>query len=112
MDLIEILWKQDVDLGFSLEMPESKSDKPGSADVQHSVSDPTTSVAVDDDDDDIEKLKTLKAINDDNIKVSTWNIWFNLIDDKYFIEKEEPENASEALDPWAGLNYTVDTETG
>lgn len=69
MDLIEILWKQDVDLGFSLEMPESKSDKPDSIDVESCGSDPTTSVAPDDD--DIEKLKTLKAINDDNIKVNS-----------------------------------------
>lgn len=74
MDLIEILWKQDVDLGFSLEMPETKSDKPESVDVQQSVSDPTTSVAVDDD--DVEKLKTLKAVNDDTIKVSWCSILF------------------------------------
>lgn len=68
MDLIEVLWKQDVDLGFSLDLPDPKLDKPESVDIQNSVSVPTTSVTVPAD--DIEKLKALKAVNDDTIKVS------------------------------------------
>lgn len=70
MDLIEVLWKQDVDLGFSLETAENKpeKEKPEAVEVEGSVPTPTTSLVVPDD--DIEKLKALKAVNDDTIKVS------------------------------------------
>ncbi|CAH1996815.1 unnamed protein product [Acanthoscelides obtectus] len=80
MDLIEVLWKQDVDLGFSVENAAPKPEKP---DVE--IENATHST------DDIEKLKTLQAINKDKDV------------------KEEPE---EDPDPWAGLDYTIDTETG
>jgi hypothetical protein len=86
MDLIEVLWKQDVDLGFSLDVANGKGDKP-EADLQNDS--PSSSISMEND--DVEKLKTLKAINEDSIK-------------------EEPEN--ELTDPWAGFNYTIDTETG
>lgn len=52
MDLIEVLWKQDVDLGFTLVEPTS----PDKTLEKES-------------DDDIEKLKALKAINATNEKV-------------------------------------------
>lgn len=71
MDLIEVLWKQDVDLGFSLELPEAKSnekpEKSESANDQTSESPGTASTYRED---DIEKLKALKEVNDDSVKVS------------------------------------------
>lgn len=68
MDLIEVLWKQDVDLGFSLEVPNTKpqNQKSEAAEAKNS-SEPTTSVSAADD--DKEKLKALKAINNENIQV-------------------------------------------
>ncbi|CAG9816572.1 unnamed protein product [Phaedon cochleariae] len=87
MDLIEVLWKQDVDLGFSMENAVHKSDK--DADIKIiDPNDPTTSI--NGKHDDLEKIKTLQAINKESVK-------------------EEPE---EIDDPWAGLDYTIDTETG
>lgn len=68
MDLIEVLWKQDVDLGFSLEIPNPKSPKTEVAEDGEPPGEPTTSLAVQND--DIEKLKALKAVNEENIKVS------------------------------------------
>lgn len=67
MDLIEVLWKQDVDLGFSLEVP-TKSQTSENVEKSNPISEATTSVGIFDD--DMEKLKTLKAVNEDNIKVS------------------------------------------
>lgn len=70
MDLIEVLWKQDVDLGFSLEVPGTKSQnqKSETPDKLNNTK-PTTSIGSHDD--DLEKLKTLKALNNENIKVSS-----------------------------------------
>nr|CAI5826843.1 unnamed protein product [Callosobruchus analis] len=62
MDLIEVLWKQDVDLGFSVENAAPKPDKPDVANENNT----------DTNTDDIEKLKTLQAINKDkDVKVDT-----------------------------------------
>ncbi|XP_076669139.1 NFE2 like bZIP transcription factor cap-n-collar isoform X3 [Andrena cerasifolii] len=80
MDLIEVLWKQDVDLGFTLVEPTATAKKA-------STSEKGT-------EDDIEKLKALEAINANNEKKET----------KEFEPQED--------DPWAGLPYTVDLETG
>lgn len=74
MDLIEVLWKQDVDLGFSLELPaetknsQKPADKPESADGESPESPGSASLTFPED--DIEKLKALKEVNDDNVKVS------------------------------------------
>lgn len=65
MDLIEVLWKQDVDLGFSVENATPKLEKLDPD--KSSAVDATTSVDLEND--DLEKLKTLKAINEDKIKV-------------------------------------------
>jgi len=54
MDLIEVLWKQDVDLGFTLVEPVSTK-KPSTSEKKSA--------------DEIEKLKTLEAINATNQKV-------------------------------------------
>ncbi|XP_017777366.1 PREDICTED: segmentation protein cap'n'collar-like isoform X2 [Nicrophorus vespilloides] len=83
MDLIEVLWKQDVDLGVPLEVGPTKPEKLD-PDLN---STPTTSK----EDGNLDDIKTLKEFNESSIKI-------------------EPE--SQDLDPWAGLNYTVDTETG
>ncbi|XP_076245895.1 NFE2 like bZIP transcription factor cap-n-collar isoform X2 [Calliopsis andreniformis] len=80
MDLIEVLWKQDVDLGFTLVEPTATTKKA-------STSEKGT-------EDDIEKLKALEAINSNNEK------------------KDTKEFESQENDPWAGLPYTVDLETG
>lgn len=74
MDLIEVLWKQDVDLGFSLELPEAKnaekSDKPSeSVDGQNPESPGTAAPTFPED--DTEKLKALKEVNNaTDVKVS------------------------------------------
>lgn len=50
MDLIEVLWKQDVDLGFTLVEPVTTPTKKPSTSEKQSA-------------DEIEKLKALEAIN-------------------------------------------------
>lgn len=86
MDLIEVLWKQDVDLGFTLTPPTAlvTGGAAGNAVAAKGGADSS---------DDLEKLKVLLEIKND--------------DDKKKDDKKEPEE-----DPWAGLSYTVDTETG
>nr|CAH7717554.1 unnamed protein product [Callosobruchus chinensis] len=60
MDLIEVLWKQDVDLGFSVENAAPKPEKPDAANENNA----------DTNTDEIEKLKALQAINKDtDVKV-------------------------------------------
>ncbi|KAK5639051.1 hypothetical protein RI129_011543 [Pyrocoelia pectoralis] len=89
MDLIEVLWKQDVDLGFSLQTSESTISAKPDAGYQQNSSSPATSTI---DEDEIEKLKTLKAVNQETIK--------------------EEVDANVEPEPWSDLNYTIDTETG
>lgn len=55
MDLIEVLWKQDVDLGFTLVEPAAPTKKPSTSEKESA--------------DEIEKLKALEAINATNQKV-------------------------------------------
>ncbi|XP_018371774.1 PREDICTED: segmentation protein cap'n'collar isoform X2 [Trachymyrmex cornetzi] len=81
MDLIEVLWKQDVDLGFTLVEPATAPTKKPSTSEKESA-------------DEIEKLKALEAINATYRKDDT--------------KESEPQED----DPWAGLPYTVDLETG
>ncbi|XP_076391759.1 NFE2 like bZIP transcription factor cap-n-collar isoform X2 [Megachile rotundata] len=81
MDLIEVLWKQDVDLGFTPLVESAASPKKASTSEKQT-------------DDEIEKLQALEAINANNEKKDTREF------------EEQPD------DPWAGLPYTVDLETG
>ncbi|XP_011341454.1 segmentation protein cap'n'collar isoform X2 [Ooceraea biroi] len=80
MDLIEVLWKQDVDLGFTLVESATPTKKSSTSEKESA--------------DEIEKLKALEAINATSQK-----------DDSKDSETQED-------DPWAGLPYTVDLETG
>ncbi|XP_014614458.1 PREDICTED: nuclear factor erythroid 2-related factor 1-like [Polistes canadensis] len=86
MDLIEVLWKQDVDLGFTLVEPTSTTSKKK-----------VTTSCEKESEDEIEKLKALEAINATNQK-----------DDPEGVEVKHQDDD----DPWAGRNYTVDLETG
>lgn len=63
MDLIEVLWKQDVDLGFTLVEPATAPTKKPSTSEKKSA-------------DEIEKLKTLEAINATNEKVRRYFLQF------------------------------------
>ncbi|XP_045783455.1 segmentation protein cap'n'collar-like isoform X3 [Maniola jurtina] len=88
MDLIEVLWKQDVDMGFSLEDPvqlegpqAKKVELEGQIDKELKLAE--------------EKLQKKKEETQNIEKVKA-----SLLE----TEKED--------DPWAGLSYTVDTETG
>ncbi|XP_049884051.1 endoplasmic reticulum membrane sensor NFE2L1-like isoform X1 [Pectinophora gossypiella] len=88
MDLIEVLWKQDVDMGFSIEDP-VHPEGPQAKKVEYA--------------DEIDK--ELRAAEE---KIQRKK------------EEEEIEQVKQTLlepdvkedDPWAGLSYTVDTETG
>lgn len=63
MDLIEVLWKQDVDLGFTLvEAPTTTTKKASTLEKES--------------DDEIEKLKALEAINGTNEKVCNITLIF------------------------------------
>ncbi|KAK9695215.1 bZIP Maf transcription factor [Popillia japonica] len=103
MELIEVLWKQDVDLGYAPDMsapPIEKSKQFEESAEAKPTETATTSLTIPTDD-DIEKLKALKDINNDK-------------DNEKFNDKpnEDNENKDEDADPWAGLKYTIDTETG
>ncbi|KAF7287804.1 NFE2 like bZIP transcription factor cap-n-collar isoform X2 [Rhynchophorus ferrugineus] len=86
MDLIEVLWKQDVDLGFSLEeaRQEEQQLKEKSTDLLKNDADPSTSLCIE------EKSKP----KDEKIK------------------EEKPDADAPEEDIWAGVDYTIDTETG
>uniref|UniRef100_U5EX80 Putative bzip transcription factor nrf1 n=1 Tax=Corethrella appendiculata TaxID=1370023 RepID=U5EX80_9DIPT len=96
MDLIEVLWKQDVDLGFTLNQvatgpqiikqdEKSQVNADGTAKLNSTDSESP---------DDIEKLKAL----------------LELKNDKNTGQEEDKNNEEE--DAWAGIPYTIDTETG
>lgn len=61
MDLIEVLWKQDVDLGFSLE---NATPKPEKLEIEKKDPDEPT-----DKSEDVDKYKTLQTLNENSIKV-------------------------------------------
>ncbi|XP_019764922.1 segmentation protein cap'n'collar isoform X2 [Dendroctonus ponderosae] len=92
MDLIEVLWKQDVDLGFSLELARQEEQLKEKTALETEAlktdCDPSTSLLSDEDD------EGLKADKDEKIK------------------EEEPESEPPEEDIWAGVDYTIDTETG
>lgn len=68
MDLIEVLWKQDVDLGFS---PENATPKPEKLEIDKKDPNENTEKS-----EDVEKLKALQAINEDSIKVGSYVLRF------------------------------------
>ncbi|XP_028169410.1 segmentation protein cap'n'collar-like isoform X2 [Ostrinia furnacalis] len=86
MDLIEVLWKQDVDMGFSLEDP-----------VQ------------------LEGPQATKVASDEIRKEPLTETMQKKKEEEESIEKVKASLLNEDVkedDPWAGLSYTVDTETG
>lgn len=88
MDLIEVLWKQDVDMGFSLEDPMQPEG-------------PTATKVLGDEIDKELKLAEEKIVKKNEEKAEIEKVKASLLDSEI---KED--------DPWAGLSYTVDTETG
>ncbi|XP_053676062.1 segmentation protein cap'n'collar [Anopheles nili] len=94
MDLIEVLWKQDVDLGFTLTNAALSTTSQGTG-----TSDPASATSIKcDSEDDLEKLKVLLEIKNDK----------NADNEKH----RDSADDSSLVDPWAGLSYTIDTETG
>ncbi|XP_048002661.1 segmentation protein cap'n'collar-like isoform X2 [Leguminivora glycinivorella] len=88
MDLIEVLWKQDVDMGFSLEDPIQPSAPHATKVELGDEIDKELKMA----EEKIQQKKEESAI--EKVKASLLN----------------PDDKED--DPWAGLSYTVDTETG
>ncbi|KAL3289414.1 hypothetical protein HHI36_022839 [Cryptolaemus montrouzieri] len=84
MNLIEILWKQDVDLGFSIDVNTNKAEDPKSA-LSTSA---TTSLQN-------EKVENIELVEKPQEKIT--------------VDEEEKKIDD---DPWKGVNYTIDTETG
>ncbi|XP_031620894.1 segmentation protein cap'n'collar isoform X2 [Contarinia nasturtii] len=78
-EIVEVLWKQDVDLGYTLAPVKAQSPK-----ESVNVSGPSFNT------EDNEKLKALQELKNDKHK------------------PEEPK----LDDEWAGINFTVDNETG
>lgn len=66
MDLIKVLWMQDVDLGVSLNAVAPLPEKPEKETNASLIQSASSSVSQED---DLEKLKTLKEINEGSIKV-------------------------------------------
>ncbi|XP_071451948.1 segmentation protein cap'n'collar [Hetaerina americana] len=86
MDLIEVLWKQDVDLGVPFDIFNNTRPEEGVG-----AASPLSRQS--DDEDEIEKLKALAEKLHDCPKI-------------------DEDSAEDFLGPWAGLPYTVDLETG
>uniref|UniRef100_A0A1A9VPY1 Uncharacterized protein n=1 Tax=Glossina austeni TaxID=7395 RepID=A0A1A9VPY1_GLOAU len=83
-EIVEVLWKQDVDLGYSLTSEQSSLNVPSSTSAKAANSD------------DIEKLKALEELKLDGTKYDTKNI----------------NNENDQLDDdWAGIPFTIDNET-
>uniref|UniRef100_A0A1B0A585 Uncharacterized protein n=1 Tax=Glossina pallidipes TaxID=7398 RepID=A0A1B0A585_GLOPL len=83
--MAKVLWKQDVDLGYSLTSEQSSLNVPSSTSAKAANSD------------DIEKLKALEELKLDGTKYDTKNI----------------NNENDQLDDdWAGIPFTIDNETG
>ncbi|RVE54908.1 hypothetical protein evm_000275 [Chilo suppressalis] len=87
MDLIEVLWKQDVDMGFCLEDP-VQMEGPQATKVTGEAMEKNEKLS-----ETIQKKKE-EAESIEKVKAS-------------LLDPEAKED-----DPWAGLSYTVDTETG
>ncbi|XP_050314139.1 segmentation protein cap'n'collar isoform X2 [Anthonomus grandis grandis] len=99
MDLIEILWKQDEDLGFSLEVARQEEQLKEKTALDPKLlkenCNPSTSLTTDGTivESTTDDSKELKVVKDE-------------------VKEEEPELEPPEEDIWAGINYTIDTETG
>ncbi|XP_049304194.1 segmentation protein cap'n'collar isoform X3 [Bactrocera dorsalis] len=83
-EIIDVLWKQDVDLGFSLTPPHLLNATANNGSKGAGA------------DDDIENLKALKELKLD----------------KPSFEDKDGDDAGDIDDEWAGIPFTVDNETG
>ncbi|XP_077302853.1 NFE2 like bZIP transcription factor cap-n-collar isoform X2 [Arctopsyche grandis] len=100
MDLIEVLWKQDVDMGYSLNnTPNSSDTKRSSGDNAYSPDQSFFSSNIDEEDEIENFKKVLKDVCEDK-------------GDKGVKGSTETKSESIEDDPWAGFSYTIDTETG
>lgn len=82
MDLIEVLWKQDVDLGFSLDRATNPAqDKQDNADESSQIIGPTTSISPIK---DIDKCKDIEK--NDKIKVCLGSLNLFLINCFFFYD--------------------------
>ncbi|KAL1492850.1 hypothetical protein ABEB36_011030 [Hypothenemus hampei] len=91
MDLIEVLWKQDEDLGFSLELArqEEQAKEKQLSDASKDEADASTSLPIPEKDEAAPNEPKNEKIKEENLDL----------------------DGSEE-DIWAGINYTIDTETG
>uniref|UniRef100_A0A1A9WBF0 Uncharacterized protein n=1 Tax=Glossina brevipalpis TaxID=37001 RepID=A0A1A9WBF0_9MUSC len=94
-EIVEVLWKQDVDLGYSLtsdqliNVPSSTTTTSTTTNL-HGATKASNS-------DDIEKLKALEELKLDGAKYDT----------------KDSNNENDQLDDdWAGIPFTIDNETG
>ncbi|CAD7077327.1 unnamed protein product [Hermetia illucens] len=81
-EIVEVLWKQDVDLGFSLAPPKPDKSAPQPGSSKNS-------------EDEAEKLKALQDLKDENNE-----------------SKLNDEGKDDLDDEWAGIPFTIDNETG
>uniref|UniRef100_A0A182PJ21 Uncharacterized protein n=1 Tax=Anopheles epiroticus TaxID=199890 RepID=A0A182PJ21_9DIPT len=102
MDLIEVLWKQDVDLGFTLANAGLAATSTANSNAPEGTSSCTDTASATnikcDSEDDLEKLKVLLEIKNDK--------------NADYEKTHDAADESSLVDPWAGLSYTIDTETG
>ncbi|XP_064076202.1 endoplasmic reticulum membrane sensor NFE2L1-like isoform X2 [Vanessa tameamea] len=89
MDLIEVLWKQDVDMGFTMEDPVQPEGPQAKKVNLNDQIDKELKLA----EEKIQKKKKEECEKIEKVKAS-------------LLEPDKEE------DPWAGMSYTVDTETG
>lgn len=107
-EIVEVLWKQDVDLGYTLASPAKIASPQESAANSSGLNK-----------DDCEKLKALQELKSEKVsELMIENLsQYNPCDYVFFLLGiEQPtggENARHDMqDEWAGINFTVDNETG
>lgn len=95
-----MLWKQDVDLGYSLTPFVGESPQ----------------LAANQTEDDSEKLKALQEIKDGKVRILVAIIIYFTFKQRCFIDswamQTDGKDAIDELDEWAGIQFTIDNETG
>ncbi|XP_058982995.1 segmentation protein cap'n'collar isoform X1 [Musca domestica] len=88
-EIVEVLWKQDVDLGFSLTEAQLAELAGSSSATENAVNS----------EDEIEKLKALEALKLDNPKYDSKDV-------------DDEDSNQLASNEWTGIPFTIDNETG